>query len=1109
MKKVGQKVLAVLLCVCMVFSCMTISVSALTWEVVFAALANIGTVYGALSTLAGLYYKEPNIIMDSIRDDIYGKTSNFLWCVPSAYLNSASTRIEIPYTSLSMISQDWNLNYSGAGFDFPCQLVKVSGADGKVYTVIKLMQMQDRQDTTGRTKQAWFLGDGSGRILCSTEPINAAGTWIAVNKLKSPYNMVSLEALYDMAKGEGGTVRKSGEMYFVMNPLKTQVLAASDGHAYAAWANEEQSAINQDRPMAEGSVTNNITNNNTTENITNNYISNTQIDEGDTFYTYNTENNTYNTTNETYETIINNIKEGDTYYIKEGDTYYEVTINDNDYSLSIDIGNMTMVGEGGVINNIDSLLYDSSTKQYFLSTFFGAGDTYEYNYYTYEYHINYTSVTYIGYTEQYDKHYELYYQLPDGRSSADLTVADLEQLSTSFKDVVNYARSADDLSQRALYHFDGNTEDSSYWSYCTDFIWTKGASLTYMDEGTFGGSLYLDETEHDFTLTLPANDAAGDWTMQFRYYQSHTESPTLDSYITVGGVNLFQFDGDKYYNGSGTAITATSVGSWNEICLMRKDGTLYYYINGVPYGSMAASIGTSAVRFYFGATQRTYKKLDELRFTRGAIYEPGKGYTPTSVPYDSNLSLVLPDGKVPLADEVMVLRPSGNNLLTQKGLDDWTNSSVLSRLTKHTSSKQNFSVNQKIFDNAGVSLFYNEGYSTLVYGDAFVSLTCAGVGANVSSSQTDVYSYKGLANGIFLPVCTSLEYMRSSLTNFHYTGKTLYSVDKDYTLSVVLADGSYSSFTFKVSADTHSGRGTSYSAKKVSSDISSTVGVLAQTLCFTNNDFSDYGDYDALTIYGIRFYPATAGATADIIYVELVEGSAPEWSISYEGAVYDPGELEESPVLAVRSNTPISTYQIGGVRPSYPKKGQVYAMVENGYITSLQQYTGSAWEAVDGRIWTGSRWIPASSYNVITLQDMYDIVDATPDYEYIYTESGFWDWFQRAWKDLLARLDKIIDGQKGSGGGTALDPEDDTMLPSVEDNPETETDEGWGAFDLLIVIKDGTWSIITGVVKTGFDGLVGLANGFTYITGFFNAYDANSPDNVLGFTNYGGADIWD
>lgn len=82
-----------------------------------------------------------------------------------------------------------------------------------------------------------------------------------------------------------------------------------------------------------------------------------------------------------------------------------------------------------------------------------------------------------------------------------------------------------------------------------------------------------------------------------------------------------------------------------------------------------------------------------------------------------------------------------------------------------------------------------------------------------------------------------------------------------------------------------------------------------------------------------------------------------------------PSRVVDHPILAVKTQIPVANYQIGGVRPAYPTTGLVWALVEKGYITSIQIYTGYAWEAVDARIWTGSRWIPYNFFNVITLND--------------------------------------------------------------------------------------------------------------------------------------------
>lgn len=675
----------------------------------------------------------------------------------------------------------------------------------------------------------------------------------------------------------------------------------------------------------------------------------------------------------------------------------------------------SILNVGGQVQYIDKAIYDSSTKTYYVDAhdeyvFDVTLNQYVTNNYTYEiqYHIDHTSITYIGQTEEYDERYEMYFQLPDGRSSADLTAEDLEQLSTVFVDVVQYARSADDLSLRGLYHFDGNTEDSSYWSYCTAFDWASGASLTYMDEGTFNGSLYLDETEHDFTITLTsATDLSSDFTIQFRYYQSHTTAPVADSYIQLGSDVVLQFTGSQYLLGSGDALCNTSIGSWNEICIMKSSGTLYYYINGVCCGEVEDNRShASTIAFYFGDQQQTYKKIDELRISKGAIYTAGENYTPTSVPHDTNLTLILPDGDIPIADEVMVFVPGQNNILDRYNVSDWTNEGALDNLTVVTGSRHNKTYFEP-YNEFG--LFYNSKYTSLSYDESVTSLSVSALDSTYlykSSSSTtyvtyyDIYAHQA---GLFLPLaCMSVEQSGNSDPST-YNDVFCSNVDPGtYTLSVVMSDGSSSSISFTVNS----------SGIPVVNSVSNESALnlfLEYPLSYWaySKNTSSYYFY---RYYGITMVPNSVSTEVDIMYMELVEGTEPEFSVTYEQAVYSSGELKESPVLAVRTNRPISGYQIGGVRPSYPQRGLVYAMVENSRITSLQQYTGYAWEQVDGRIWTGERWVPYGSFDVFTLKDYHDIIGGSdPDYEYIYTETGFWAWFQRAWLNFMAKLDAIIE----------------------------------------------------------------------------------------------------
>lgn len=732
-----------------------------------------------------------------------------------------------------------------------------------------------------------------------------------------------------------------------------------------------------------------------------------------------TPNNYYQDTTNQYidDSTTNNYYDYENNEYNEYDNSTNVNVMDGGSALvgsPIDVNN-GIINVGGELQYIDNLVYDASTQTYYVD----AHDEYTYNatinnyvtnvyHYSIEYHINYTSITYIGQTEEYDKRYEMYYQLPDGRSSADLTAEDLEQLSTVFTDVVQYARAADDLNQRVLYHFDGNTEDSSYFSYRTSFNWTDGASITYMDEGTFGGSLYLDETFHRFEIELPyATDITGDFTLQFRYYQSYTATPANDSSLWFGSTLFMYFSGDSFYALDGvTKIAQTPIGTWNEICIMRKGNITYYYLNGdiVWITNVYTRYYIPRIIFRFGSEQQTYKKIDELRFTNAAIYTPGENYTPTAVPYDSNLTLVLPDGETAIGDEVPVVVPGKDNLLADIGLDDWSDyDSVAANIDPaiHTTLRYTYQNNNKLWIHGNGFQLTDLGNSTKLSfaGDFTVQRT------------SGISPYDIVYNTLFLPC--KFEYAYPSWVT---SGST------QYCLSVVLSDGSFCYVIFTPDGS-----------------VATVYGDTFMIFKYQQNLYR----YDAATssayyTSGLVFYPAVDDV--EIVYMELVKGSKPAFTIEYEQAVYTSGELENSPLLAVRTNRPITGYQIGGVRPSYPTKGLVYAMVENSRIRSLQQYTGSAWEEVDGRIWTGERWIPYSSFDVFTLQDFYDIIGGSDDdYEYIYTESGFWTWWQKQWKEFTGTLFDLLERILSAGGGdSGISIEDNTLIDDDDKLPFDE-----------------------------------------------------------------------
>lgn len=711
-------------------------------------------------------------------------------------------------------------------------------------------------------------------------------------------------------------------------------------------------------------------------------------------------------------------------------------------NTGIDLESMLLTLPDGSLQFIDELIYDSFNQTYNIDSH----DTYniennfyfEYNF-SWTYHVTHTSITYIGQTEEYDKYYEVYYELPDGRNSADLTKEDLEQLNLSI-DVVPYGRSADDTSLRSLYHFDGDTHDESYWNYCTDFVWNTGASLTYMDAGTFNGALYLDENDHNFDVLLPSDIGTGDFTLQFRYYQSHTPAASHDSFICFGDSEFCWFTGEEF-GWDSIVCSVIPTGTWNEIAFMREDGILYYYLNGVCYGSRSESRFFSyELNFNFGSTQQTYKYFDELRVLDYALVSNGENYAPSAVPHDTNLTLVLPDSTVPVADEFWDIDTSGTNLINgdfsagELPEDFQTTMGSFPMAGQLTSTTLN---QLGISSTSDVTLNVLKNYTLVTQNIAYTS-------TGSSTETSGKFTYSSWHGGLFTPV---------TLTSVKRTSESYsagYPIGTNLTIAVLLNDGS----VYQCTAPAGTVNSVSFDGGTIGFDVGTASTGTSSSIVGTNLYFG--------------YVAPDVGSSLEIVYVELIEGTSSDLSGEWvESVLVMEAEELNTPTLAVRTDKEITTYQIGGVRPSLPVKGQVWCLVENDRITSIQIYNGSAWEGCDGRIWTGSRWIPASSYNVITLQDMYDIADATQDFEYIYTESGFWTWWQKSWNAFTEKLFVTLEaGGTGTGSGDvdldAVDPEQD---------PDEEDAKSFLEFLLLVVaggksVVSGTRELFSGVVSS-------------------------------------------
>ena len=756
------------------------------------------------------------------------------------------------------------------------------------------------------------------------------------------------------------------------------------------------------------------------------------------------------------------------------DIQYDYITNDNSTTIKdaqiIDMadGVLNIVNENGEKTQfwIDAINFNFDDHSYTVNaydyTYNIQNNYYEYNYYTYNisYNITNTYINYIGSTAEFvPTEYELYYELPDGRSSADLTIDEMAGMSFQFYDVINYHKSATDTYLRALYHFDGDTDDSSYFSTQGDFTWTTGASLTYMESGAFDGALYLDTAAHAFDLTLPSNIGSGDFTLQFRYYQASQPdtASNINNYISINGSRLMSWDEFNFYYGSKdyeTTLGPLSIGSWQELAIVRDSGTLYYYHNGLCVGSTSnASFLGNTLTFNFGTTSRSYSMLDELRFLNFPLAENGASYSCTTVPYDTNLVLVLPGGTYPVADEYWDFQTDGNLL----GFQDWT---------INTMPGERWCWYQDVYSNV---LTVSDGFTT------FTSNT---------SNPTGVGSSTGAGGG-------GSNCLRGGLSYYIGTYYTQWSNPdftpawgNTYTFSVLGRDGQLSSITFTLNRNNR-------------------TETITETFDWGQLVYKDYY-YNSRHYISVAIVPTT-GQPFDFVYTELKEGVTPNTGHEYVTCIYDSNTLKPN-TAAVQTDIPITGYTVGGVRPTFPKRGQVWFTVENKRVQGCYVFTGTAWESVNCRYYTGSRWIPIYAFDMDTLADLWDIADGDNAMVQITTESGFWNWWKAQWLDFRSWL-----SANGIGGsGTTVNPTVlPTVPPTIDETTGEETESGWSFLDLLKALKDGTWKIITGVVGSVFGGVAGIVSGVVSVGNYFDAYDVENPDGVLGIVNYGGEDIWD
>ena len=275
-----------------------------------------------------------------------------------------------------------------------------------------------------------------------------------------------------------------------------------------------------------------------TTNNTNNYKANVRLSD---FLNNYTTNNITNTTNNKY-TYSADFKSW--YYDNTTNNYTFNEFNKNDYTQN-------------------NLYYNEDNSQYYITIdnstdeFYTIDVQYSPTFVTVNYTYNTTNNKYDS--EVGDVTNVYYYELKDGRNSADLTAAEIAGLDVGY-DVANYELVTDDPNTLSLQHFDGDYTDSSSFNRT---FYSENRSTNYVDSGAFGKAVALPNNSAA-GVTIPGLSGYNDLTFDFRVYFNDIKSLGVyfgDTCILQKMPDYRSWSGTEYYNDDNR--TSRAITGWS------------------------------------------------------------------------------------------------------------------------------------------------------------------------------------------------------------------------------------------------------------------------------------------------------------------------------------------------------------------------------------------------------------------------------------------------------------------------------------------------------------------------------------------------------------------
>lgn len=626
-------------------------------------------------------------------------------------------------------------------------------------------------------------------------------------------------------------------------------------------------------------------------------------------------------------------------------------------------------------NNI-KYTYNNQTYNYTVNNMF-------YNYVTNEYTFNTTNNQNITYINNYNnttiispsgQTQKLYYMLPDGSNSLNLTEEQAKKGYKTSLNVASYSNGFDDDNLNFLFHFDSNEYDSAYpinnfslkaIPNSVDYIDSSNPSFNQAIAFTDSFDLYLEGTNYknyySFRIYPQINDK---WSLNIngidiasriskidtKYDYVEWDSKSTTSYwhmITVVSNNsnncpfgwsyfgsTYDNSTSKHTNSCGYKIANNSTttqrtyniinnkffedsgsnllnyNQWNFISI---DTSGKVFINGVD-----TNITVPLDQFKISVTGDSLTYIDEL-----ASFKTNRSNTSPSIPYDSNVSYYLPP------------------------------------------------------------VYYEDVYNPIELGNGY--MLC-----NYPIGREDIYFPFAFTDNISINFNYSIiemgHWIINSLPSYEFVFAEINNIIRFF-------DSSSNSFDFRFPTSINDD---SYNFDFVFSDNKVYFNGYSRDLNYT---FSSSG-------FNLQYGNALYLTSPFKISIDNVEHIYyPSISPSGEYGFYDPNNNDfiktkylqytqkfivsnvkkseiKNNMLLIQSLVPINSSKFGGIRPSNPSTGDVYCSVnENGNITSVQQYNGIEWVKVVGSIYNDALglWVNAVGFNIFLDNWSYQDIDYRAD----------------------------------------------------------------------------------------------------------------------------------